>query len=146
MRGSGKSEDSDVGPREPKIIAHKVLTGPLRVEVSTVRRLTRATEEESAREVDIETISGDYRPPTPPGNVYVTDGYSGSSEGERARRRSGPSRPLKRARGRPRKDGSGPFKPPSLTIDQVMAWRWRTRGEIPPSVWTNSSQSRIALA
>jgi len=102
----------------------------------------RATEEESERVIDVEMHSD---PHSRSGEECV-DRYDDSSEEEWLRARSGPSRPLKRARGRPRKDGSGPFKPPSLTIDQVMAWRWRTRGEIPPSVWTNSSQSRIALA
>jgi len=41
MRGDDRSEDSDKGRRGPQIIAHEVLIGPSRVEVSTVRRLTR---------------------------------------------------------------------------------------------------------
>jgi len=96
-----------------------VLTGPLRVEV---KRLKKVTEEESgAREIDIETLSGDSPQGALPGagNVYV-DEFSDTSEEKRAKGRAWLFKPLKRARGRPHKDGMGPFRLPTPSIDQVV--------------------------
>jgi len=94
IKGGGRSEESDgPGPRGPKIIAHQVLIGPRVV----IKRLEEATEEESGRAVDVEMISDDSAPR-----------YDSSSEEERGRSEPGPSKPRKRARGRPKKDGSGP--------------------------------------
>jgi len=78
-----------------------------------------ATEEESAREVEVVMDSD----PSPQHSLHEghprrTDGYmysnvyASSSDEVAVQARPGPSRPLKRARGRPRKDGSGPFKEP----------------------------------
>jgi len=102
LRGGGRSCDSDADPRGPKIVAHEVLTGPRVV----LKRLEKATEEGSEKAVDVEMVSDDSAPRST--NLEdVVDSYDDSSEEERARLEPGPSKPLKRARGRPRKDGSG---------------------------------------
>jgi len=111
LRGDGDDEaDTDGGPRGPRIIRQEVLTGPARVDV---RRIVRATEEEGARMVDVEMISDDSLPGAP--HHRGTDVYEDTSEEERARGQPGPLRPLKRARGRPRKDGTGPFRAPTYS-------------------------------
>jgi len=115
IKGGGRSEESDGSvPRGPKIISHQVLTGPLVV----IKRLEKATEEESERTVDVEMISDDSAPRC-----------DSSSEEERGRTEPGPSKPRKRARVRPRKDGSGPFRPDSPIISQVVDMA--LGGEIP---------------
>jgi len=129
LRGGGEgSGDSDPGPRGPKIVSHEVLTGSARV---VVKRLEMATERESARDVEVveEEISDDPSPYVPKSNV-CDDEIDDTSEEERARGRAGPSKPLKRARGRPRKDGSGPFTLPTPTIAQEV--ERALEGEIPP--------------
>jgi len=44
--------------------------------------------------------------------------------------KTGPSKPRKRARGRPRKDGTGPFRSPSPTNEQLVDQAFE--GEVPP--------------
>jgi len=125
LRGGARSDDSDEGPKGPRIIAHQILTGPRVV----IKRLEQATEEDSERVVEVEIVSDDsaLRPVT---NRETCETYEASSEDEgKISSGPGPSRPLKRARGRPRKDGSGPFKPPSPTIPEVV--EMALGGEIP---------------
>jgi len=127
LRGGGDSgEDSDPDPRGPRIVAHEVLTGSARV---VVERLKVATEKASTREVDVETISDDSARGDPNPNVEV-DEFDNTSEEEMARKRAGPSKPLKRARERSRKDGSGPFRPPTPSIEQEVDMA--IEGEVSP--------------
>jgi len=99
-----------------------VLTGPRVI----IKRLEQATEEESAGVVEVEMDSDDSAP-RPSTNQET---YEASSEEEGVpESRPGPSRPLKRARGRPRKDGSGPFQSPSPTIPEVV--EMALGGEVP---------------
>jgi len=122
IKGGGRSEESDgSGPRGPKIIAHQVLTGPRVV----IKRLEKATEEGNGRAVDVEMISDDSAPHST-ANPETCDA---SSEDDKVRSEPGPSKPLKRARGRPRKDGSGPFRPRTPTIPEVVDMA--LGGEIP---------------
>jgi len=116
LRGGGQSDDSDTGPRGPRIIAHEVLSGPARIQI---KRLEQATEEESERATNMETVSGDSAPHSTHRDEVV-DIYNDSSEEERARSKPGLSKPRKRARGRPRKDGTGPFRPVTRTIQEVI--------------------------
>jgi len=117
-----RSEESDEGPKGPKIIAHQVLTGPRVV----IKRLEQATEEESEGVVEMEMASDDSAP-RPTTN---REAYEASSEEEGVLGSGpGPSRPLKRAQGRPRKDGSRPFQPPSPTIHEVVDMA--LNGEVP---------------
>jgi len=109
------NSDADGDPRGPRIIGHEILTGPARVDV---RRITYAEGEEAAREVDVEIVSDGF--PPRPSRRYETDVYSCTSEEEMARAQPGPSRPLKRARGRPRKDGTGPFRVLTPTIAETI--------------------------
>jgi len=115
IKGGGRGEESDrSGPRGPKIISHQVLAGPRVV----IKRLEKATVEESGRAMDVEMISDDSAPRC-----------DSSSEEERGRTEPGPSKPRKRARGRPRKDGSGPFRPDTPPISQIV--EMALDGEIP---------------
>jgi len=115
--GATESEqDLDAGPRTRcgRIGSGSLRTGsswdPGRVDV---RRIVHATAEEGAMEVDVETVS-DESERSPPR-------YS-DSEREGVDKKPGPrqSRPRKRARGRPRKDGTGPFKPASPTNEELV--------------------------
>jgi len=109
--GADEDGNSDSGPAEPhrpggpRIIEDRVLSGAERVEV---QRIIRATAEESDMEVDVESFP-----------VVVS---SADSEPDVVEREpvAGPSKPRKRARGRPRKDGSGPFRPDSPTNEELV--------------------------
>jgi len=115
LRGGADVEgDSDSGPAGPhkpggpRIIEDRVLSGTERFEV---QRIISATAEESEMEVDIE-------------NRSVASGHScaADSEPEVVEKEpvAGPSKPRKRGRGRPRKDGSGPFRPESPTNEELV--------------------------
>jgi len=110
--GVGEDEDSDSGPAGPhrpggpRIIGDQVLSGAERI---SIKRIVRATVEEGGMDVDVECVSV--------GSDCSPDSGTEAVEG---RPGGGPSKPLKRARGRPRKDGSGPFKPPSPTNEELV--------------------------
>jgi len=87
-------------PHKPRIVEHRVPSGFERMDV---RRLTHASEAEGTMDINIEK---DWRPSSSDSELEIVD---------RRDPKPGPSKPLKRARGRPRKDGSGPFKEPSPT-------------------------------
>jgi len=119
--GADNDEDSDGGPAgphrpQPTIVGHEVLTGAQRVRV---RRVIPAAVEESDMELDVVGDSSD-----PSGGDY-TDGDS-VMEVEPV---AGPSKPQKRARGRPRKDGTGPFRPDSPSNEDLV--RNAFQGEVP---------------
>jgi len=116
--GEGDSDDGPAGPHKPRarIIGHEILTGTHRV---NVQRMIPASAEESEMEVDIE---GAPLGPSP----GPTDEDNCESDGEPV---AGPSKPRKRARGRPRKDGSGPFRPESPSNTDLV--RNAFQGEVP---------------
>jgi len=100
LRG-GADEDSDRGPRrprKPRILENRELVGSERVDV---HRIVHAIAEESDMDIDVEQASADS-------DCFLA---ADSEDEEDATTRGGPSKPRKRARGRPRKDGSGPFNP-----------------------------------
>jgi len=132
LRGGGPSDDEEA-PRGPKIIGDEVLLGPAYV----VRpgALTRMTKEESAREVDVEGDSPIHSSPREsPEPEDVAELSDDSSEPPMVVRRGCTGRevpkPLKRARGRPRKDGSGPFQPPSP--ENIQRVEMAMEGELSP--------------
>jgi len=108
--GLGRGPSDSVRPHRLRVIEDRELVGSGRVDV---RRIVHATAEEGAMEVDVETVS-DESERSPPR-------YS-DSEREGVDKKPGPrqSRPRKRARGRPRKDGTGPFKPASPTNEELV--------------------------
>jgi len=105
------SVDSDSGPIKPhgpRILEDRRLVGSDRVVIS---RLILAPEKEGGMDMDVETLSNASKGPSP------TD-YEAEEE-EVADPRPDPSRPLRRARGRPRRDGSGPFRETTSTAEEV---------------------------
>jgi len=137
LRGGGRNEESEESPRGPKIIAQQVLTGPRVV----IKRLEKVTVEESERVADVEMASDD----SAPRSTTNCEVYEASSEEERVRSELGPSKPLKRARGRLRKDGSGPFRPNTPSIPEVVDMA--LNGEIPDLTLTDlvpiANRSRV---
>jgi len=111
LRG-GADEGSDspgpVGPHRPGLLGERRAPGTVGTQVL---RIAQASEEEGNMEIEVE-VESDI-PDCPD-----TDGESGAEEAVVAG--SGPSKPLKRGRGRPRKDGSGPFLPPSPTNEELV--------------------------
>jgi len=110
LRG-GADEGSDspgpVGPHRPGVLGERRTPGIVGTQVF---RIAQASEEEGNMEVEV--INESDTPVDSPD----ADGESGVEEVAVAG--SGPSRPLKR--GRPRKDGSGPFQPPSPTNEELV--------------------------
>jgi len=123
LRGGAVSgDDSDVGPvgphkPRPTIIEDVTLRGTDRVDV---HRIVHATESEM--EVEVEVIS-------PQSKHAFTDEDRDADE-EEPEPRAGPSKPLKRGRGRPRKDGTGPFRPASPTNKELVRDAF-TLGQVP---------------
>jgi len=71
----------------------------------------QATAEESEMDVDIIEVCSESD------RALYWDEDSRDMDGEP---KAGPSKPLKRGRGRPRKDGSRPYKPPSPTNEELV--------------------------
>jgi len=135
--------------RRPKIIEHRVLRGPARVALERLRLPPPPEAEVRATLEDVEMIVSSESPsPTHQEEEEVEVEvvvYVDSSEERLARTRSGPSKPRKRARGRPRLDGTGPFRDPTPSIAQQVDMA--CDGELPPlrpeDVAPVSDRSRI---
>jgi len=118
--GEGDSDSCPVGPHMPggpKIIEDRVLSGTERYDV---HRIVRVPAEDSDMDVNIEELS------VASGRILAADS---EPEVVGTKLKAGPSKPLKRARGRPRKDGTGPFKSPSPTNEDLVELAFQ--GEAP---------------
>jgi len=127
--GADNDEDSDgpIGPHRPggpRILEDRTLTRSARFDV---RRIVRATVEEGAMDVDVENVSeASERSPA----VSSADSEPEVVETGPKVRPPRPSRPRKRGCGRPRKDGTRPFKPESPTNEELVDGAFE--GEVPP--------------
>jgi len=124
LRGGADCDDDDdsnggpAGPHKPRAIitGHQVLVGTQRVKV---HRIMPATPEESRMDVDVEEVSSGP-------DFSDSEADSMDSDGEPI---ASTSKPQKRGRGRPRNDGSGPFREKSPTTYELV--RDAFEGQVP---------------